>query len=185
MDATQVQILEKFGVSSVVLPYLGYAHQSFLLLSRLSGRSRAMLNDFYREIINWLFEWNMCISTADHSSKMLYLPSDLFKFQIDLNYKEILKKFIEFISTRNQHIGHYFNEHYMHEKLWISTFYFRPEFIKELVPYIGIIKSIKLGDEKGWISTDFDSNSSSIINKFMLQNFDFIVDDMHFFCLNT
>ena len=180
MDATQVRILEKFGVSSVVLPYFGYAHQSFLLLSRLSRRSRAMFDDFYREIVNWLFEWNMWVSTTDHNTKILYLPSDLFKYSIDLNDKNILNEFVEFIKMRHQHIGHYFNEHYMHERLWITNFYIRPEFIQELVSYFDILNSIKLTDETDLTRTDFNCKDWSIINKFALQNFNFIVDDMHF-----
>ena len=180
MDATQVQILEKFGVSSVILPYFGYTHQSFLLLSRLSRRSRAMFDDFYREIVNWLFEWNMWVSTTDHNTKILYLPSDLFKYSIDLNDKNILNEFVEFIKMRHQHIGHYFNEHYMHERLWITNFYIRPEFIQELVPYFDILNSIKLTDETDLTRTDFNCKDWSIINKFALQNFNFIVDDMHF-----
>ena len=151
MDATRVRILEKFGVSSVVLPYLGYAHQSFLLLSRLSRGSRAMLDDFYREVINWLFELNMWISIADHNTKMLYLPSDLFKFQIDLDDKNILNEFVEFIKMRHQHKGLYFNEHYLHERLWISTLYIRPEFIQELVPYFDYFKVNKTYRWK-WLS---------------------------------
>ena len=122
----------------------------------------------------------MWISKADHNTKILYLPSDLFKFQIDLDNKDILKEFIEFIKMRHKQIGHYFNKHYMHERLWISTLYIRPEFIQELVPYFDILKSIKLTDENDLTRTDFNYNSWSIINKFALRNFNFIVDDMHF-----
>ena len=121
MEKSQVRILEKFGVSSVIMPYFGYAHRSFLLLTRLSRGSRAMLDDFFREMVNWLFEWNLKISIDDHNTKMLFLPSDLFKFWIDLKDEETINKFIEFLTMKHQHRGHYFNEHYMHDRLWIMT----------------------------------------------------------------
>ena len=181
MQSSQVRILEKFGVSTVVMPYFGYAYQSFLLLSRLSKGSRTMLDEFYREIVNWLFEWNILISIDDQNSKKLFLPSDLFKFTIDLKNESILQEFIEFIRMKHQHKGHYFNAHYMHERLKISNLYIWPELINELAPVHDILNSIKLTDENNWTSTESDLNSCSIIDKFMIQSFkDFIIDKTHF-----
>ena len=181
MQSSQVRILEKFGVSSVVMPYFGYAHQSFLLLSRLSKGSRAMLDDFYREIVNWLFKWNMMISIDDHNSKELFLPSDLFKFKIDLNNESILQEFIELIRMRHQHKGHYFNAHYMHERLKFCCLLIRLDLIKELAPDFDILNSIKLTDENNWTSTESDWNSCRIIDQFMIKDLkDFIVDKTHF-----
>ena len=181
MQSSQVRILEKFGVSSVIVPYFGYAHQSFLLLSRLSKGSRAMLDDFYREIVNWLFEWNIIISIDDQNAKALFLPSDLFKFKIDLNNESILQEFIEFIRMKYQHKGYYFNAHYMHERLRISKLYIWSELIQELAPDHDILNSIKLTDENNWTSTESDWNSCSIIDKFVIKNLkDFIADETHF-----
>ena len=153
METSQVRILEKFGVSSFVMPYFGYAHQSFLLLSQLSRGSRAMLDDFYREIVNWLIEWNTLIKVADDNIKTLLLPYDLFKFWIDLNDEETINKFIEFLTMKNQHKGHFFNEHYMHERLWISTLFIRPDLIQKLIPYFDILKWIKVINDSDWTST--------------------------------
>ena len=181
MQSSQVRILEKFGVSSVVMLYFGYAHQSFLLLSRLSKGSRAMLDDFYREIVNWLFEWNILISINDQNTKEMFLPSDLFKFTIDLKNESILREFIEFIRMRHQHKGYYFNAHYMHERLRISKLYILPNLIQELAPDYDILNSIKLTDENNWTYTESDWYSCSIIDKFMITDFDdFIVDETHF-----
>ena len=181
MQSSQVRILEKFGVSSVIMPYFGYAHQSFLLLSRLSKGSRAMLDDFYREIVNWLFEWNILISIDDQNTKAMFLPSDLFKFKIDLKNESILQEFIEFIRMRHLHKGHYFNAHYMHERLRISSLYILPNLINKLAPDFDILISTKIIDENNWTSTESDWNSCSIIDKFMIQDFDdFIVDETHF-----
>ena len=179
MEWSQIHILQKFGVSTVIMPYFGYAHQSFLLLSRLSRESRTMLDDFYREMVNWLYEWNMRISIDDNNTKMLYLPSDLFKYSINIKNEAILLEFIQFIQIRHQHKGHYFNSHNMHERLWITNLDIWSEFIQELVPYFDILESIKLVDKNN--RTSPDSNFDSwIINKFELQNCDFIVDDKHF-----
>ena len=181
MQSSQVRILEKFGVSSVVMPYFGYTHQSFLLLSRLSKGSRTMLDEFYREIVNWLFKWNMMISINDQNTKAMFLPSDLFKFTIDLKNESILQEFIDFIRMRHHHKGHYFNAHYMHEWLKISKLYIWPDLIQELASYHDILNSIKLTDENNWTNTESDWNSCSIIDKSMIQDFkDFIVDKTHF-----
>ena len=181
MQSSQVRILEKFGVSSVVMPYFGYAHQSFLLLSQLSKGSRAMLDDFYREIVNWLFELNILISIDDQNTEAMFLPSDLFKFMIDLKNESILQEFIEFIRMKHQHKGHYFNAHYMHERLRISNLFIRPDLIQELVSDFDILNSTKIIDENNWKSTESNWNSCSIIDKFTIQDFKgFIVDESHF-----
>ena len=138
-----------------------------------------MLDDFYWEMVNWLFEWNMRISIDDNNTKMLYLPSDLFRYSIDIKDEAILLEFIQFIQIRHQQKGHFFNSHYMHEWLWITNLDIQPEFIEELVPYFEILESIKLVDKNN--RTNPDSNfDSCIINKFTLQNCDFIVNDKHF-----
>ena len=181
METFQVRILEKFGVSSVVMPYFGYAHQSFLLLSRLSRGSREMLDDFYHEMINWLLEWNTLIDVTDDNIKMLFLPSDLFKFWIDLKDEGTMNKFIEFITMKHQHKGHYFNQHYMHERLWISTLFILPVLIQKLIPYFDILKSVKAINECEWTIADSDCNSCSIIDKFVIEDCnDLIVGKSHF-----
>ena len=181
METSQVRILEKFGVSSVIMPFFGYAHQSFLLLSRLNRGSRAMLDDFYREMVNWLFEWNTLVKVTDDNIKTLFLPSDLFKFWIDLKYEWTMNKFIEFITMKHQHKGHYFNQHYMHERLWISTLFIRPVLIQKLIPFFDVLKSIKVINESDWTISDSDFNSCSIIDKFVIEDYDdCIINDKHF-----
>ena len=180
MEVSRVRILEKFGVSSVVMPYFGYAHQSFLVLSSLCRGSRAMLNDFYRETVNWLYEWNMVISIDDSNIKMFYLPSDLFKYSFDLKNEVILQEFIEFLTIRGHHKGHYFYANYMDERLWIWGVYIRPDLIQRLVPHFDILKSTKVIDEKYSASSNFDCNICNMIDIFYVQNLDFIVDDTHY-----
>ena len=170
MQSSQVRILEKFSASSVIMPYFGYTHQSFLLLSRLNKGSRAMLNDFYSEIINWLFKWNMVISIDDLNTKAMFLPSDLFQFTINLNNESILQEFIKFIRMRHQHKGYYFNSHYLHEQLRIFNLSIQPDLIKEIAPDFDILNSIKIIDKKNWTSTESDWNSCSIIDNFMIIN---------------
>ena len=179
METTQVRILEKFGVSSVILPYFGYAHQSFLLLSRLSQGSRAMLDDFYREIINWLFEWNIMILINEYNIKMLYLPSDLFKYHFDLNDEIIFREFIEFLKMIDHNKGYYFKSHYMHERLWIWNLYIQLDQIEKLVPHFDILKSIKVIDNNDWVNPYSESNSYSIIDMFVLQDSYSIIADAH------
>ena len=140
-----------------------------------------MLDDFYREIVNWLFELNTVISIDDQNTEAMFLPSDLFCFKIDLKNKSILKKFIKFIRMRHQHKGHYFNAHYMHEWLKMSSLLIRPDLIQEVLSDFDILNSTKLTDENNWTSTESDWNSCRIIDQFMIKDFKyFIVDKTHF-----
>ena len=121
------------------------------------------------------------ISIDDQNVKAMLLPSDLFKYSIDLKSESILQEFIEFIRMRHKHKGYYFNAHYMHERLKFFNLYIRPDLIQELAPDHDILNSIKLTDENNWASTESDWNSCCIIDKFMIQDFkDFIVDETHF-----
>ena len=121
------------------------------------------------------------ISIDDHNSKELFLPSDLFKFKIDLNNESILQEFIELIRMRHQHKGHYFNAHYIHERLKFCCLLIRLDLIQELVSDFDILNSIKLTDENNWTSTESDWNSCRIIDQFMIKDLkDFIVDKTHF-----
>ena len=121
------------------------------------------------------------ISIDDKNAKAMFLPSDLFQFTIDLKNESIIQEFIDFIRMRHQHKGHYFNAHYMHERLRIFSLYIRPELIQELVIDHDILNSIKETDENKWTSTESDWNSCRIIDKFMIQDFKgFIVDESHF-----
>ena len=140
-----------------------------------------MLDDFYREIVNWLFEWNILISINDQNAKAMFLPSDLFKYSIDLKNESILQEFIEFIRMRHQHKGHYFNAHYMHERLKICSLYIRPDLIQELVPDFEILNSAKIIKVNNWNSTESDWNNCCIIDIFMIKDFKgFIVDQSYF-----
>ena len=47
-----ISIFETFAVSSMIIPYYAPPHLSFLLLSQLNSKSRAMLDEFYEEVMN-------------------------------------------------------------------------------------------------------------------------------------
>ena len=173
---SQIRILQKFGVTSVIMPYFDFAHKSFLLLSQLNHGSRSMLNEFYSELINCLFQWAMSISTGDHDWNVMLLPSNLFKLRIDLKNENIIQQFIEFIEMIHHRKGYYFNSHYMHEQLWITSLHISWNYIQKLVPYFDILKPMKLVNKKSWTSADVECDNSYLIDKFMIQDFDFIVD---------
>ena len=123
----------------------------------------------------------MVISINDQNTKAMFIPSDLFSFMIDLNNESILQEFIDFIRMKHQHKGHYFNAHYMNERLIISKLYILPDLINKLAPDHDILNSIKLTDENNWTNTEFNWNSCSIIDIFMIKDLkDFIVDKTHF-----
>ena len=121
------------------------------------------------------------ISINDQNTKAMFLPSDLFKYSINLKNESILQEFIEFIRMKHQHKGYYFNSHYMHERLKIFNLFIQPDLIQALVFDLDILNSIKLTDENNWTSTESDWNSCCIIDKFMIIDFKgFIVDKTHF-----
>ena len=91
MEKSGISLLEKFSTTTVIMPYYGPAHSSFLVLSKLNRKSREMLDQFYEEILNWMLKYAICLTIDDRREELLLLPINLFKFLIFLNWDSTIK----------------------------------------------------------------------------------------------
>ena len=124
MMSSRISLLEWFSTCTLVMPYFGPTHKSFLLLSQLSKGSRKMLDEFFEEILNWLKENLVCLTIEyDFQIELMFLPANLFKFSIKLNTIQALESFVKLIERINNKKGYYFNENYMHNRLCIEKMY--------------------------------------------------------------
>ena len=137
MMTSRVPLLEKFGVSFIVVSYFGSTHQGFLLLSKLNKRSRAMLDENYEAFLNSMIGNNV----SNKSLEWLNLPWDLFKYNIVLRNNNALNRFIKMISNINDRNGFYFNEHFMHSRLWIEEFILSANLAEKVYPHLELLKS--------------------------------------------
>ena len=144
MSWNRILLLERLGTTSMIIPYCGKTHKIFLLLSKLSTKSRKLLNDYYEGIMNALLEFNLEIEASGSNIAWLFLPWDFFKFSIRLNSKNDWSTFLMFIDNIQQKKGHYFNDRYMHERLCIRSVEFNSEAIDVLYPSIDSFKAIKV-----------------------------------------
>ena len=58
--------------------------------------------------------------------------------------------------------------------------YILPELIQELVPFLDILKTVKIVEEKDQSSTNFDRIKGRLIDEMIIKHFNFIVDKSHF-----
>ena len=142
MENTKVPLFENFNLTTRVLPYYSYAHNSFLLLSTLCSRSRAKLDEFY-----WEFRKAMC----KYWTKLFYqkdkypiFPSDLFEISFYCYNEKQANSLIKYLEDIEERKGYYFNSHYMHEQIFINYIILGYQCVKNLIPYVDSLKSIKV-----------------------------------------
>ena len=168
MLSTRIGLLEKFGVSSVILPYFGPVHSSFLILSKLSTKSRIMIDQFYEEILNCMAEYVISYEIWDKNWSMLLLPSDLFRFSINTECESLIENLIWLINNISANKGYYFNGHFMHKRLWINKFKLKPSLAVKMQPYLELLKNTS-------VIVDFRIQISSIFSfnklRFYMQYF--------------
>ena len=147
MLSTNIALFEKFGVRAVIMSYYGTTDQSFLLLSQLNRKLREMLDESYEGILNSMINNATCllINREDNEWK-LSIPWNLFKFRIYLNSEEITKTFLLHINNIKDRKGYYFNQHYMHSRLWIDSLEIDQKYVNILYPSLELLKSIEVID---------------------------------------
>ena len=170
MEGSRISILEKFGVSSVIMSYYGPSHKSFLLLSRLSRKSRFMLDEFYDAVLNSFLESATVLTITEENSKMMFLPSDLFRFVIYLEGEKMVEVFLKFIDNRQARKGYYFNTHFMHKRLCIWRIYVDPEIVECLLSYVDTFKSIKILSDNYSKSNELDEKNSTMMGRISLKD---------------
>ena len=99
MEGSRISILENFPLVSHVMPYYGFTHRMFLLLSALSKGSRQMLIENYkvfrRIMLNYSLKFNINIKDLER----LHIPCDLFKFKIEPISEDSVTDLISFVNT--------------------------------------------------------------------------------------
>ena len=145
MMPTRIALLEKFGVWTVTMSYFGSTHWSFLLLTQLSRNSRHMLNDNYQAFLNSMIRNNQLLRIEEDET-ILNLPWDLFKYWSWFNKENKVDIFIKLVVNINDMNGSYFNEHFMNSRLWIEAIWIEADLIRNLYPYIEIIKKTEAID---------------------------------------
>ena len=114
MENIKIPVLENFALISKILPFYGYTHKSFLLLSVLWVKTREKLDEYYDEFRKFMMRYRITIVINQKNMSRLQLPSDLFKFSIKVNENNI-DEFEEFIDRMHNRDGCFFNNHYMNE----------------------------------------------------------------------
>ena len=82
MEGSVIPILESFPLISKVMPYYGFTHRMFLVLSILSKHTRSILMKYYKEFRRFMLEYSLEKEVTIENLSHLHLPSDLFKFRI-------------------------------------------------------------------------------------------------------
>ena len=147
MLSTRISLLERFGICSVLIPYYGSAHQSFLLLSKLSRNSREMLDSFYDEFMKLIDKNTICVTIDEKwHEKMLFLPWNLFRFEIIINWETLVNAFLKLVDNIHNKEGYFFQEHYMHSRLCIDALRLNEDFVQDLYHSLEIMKWIEVID---------------------------------------
>ena len=142
MMSSRVSLLEKFGVSFIVMSYFGYTHQSFLVLSQLSRRSRIMLDTYYEEFLNSMIGNNANFEKIINE-ELSHLPWDLFRYSIILFTESCLQSFIDMIEKINDKSGYYFNENYMNNRLLVEKLLIDSDLVEMLHLNLELLKKTK------------------------------------------
>ena len=131
-------------------------------------------------MVNSLFANAYSLYISGANMNLITLPWDLFKLSFNLDNDIIADKFLEFISNIKIKNGYYFNQHYMHDKLWVWYILINSNLFDKLLPYIEDlkqIKSIKDDDRKSW---QIRNIGSTILDKFLFKNIDSFRQSNHF-----
>ena len=101
MEGTSILTLENFSLISIIMPYYGFTHKMFLVLSVISKGTRQMLIENYKVFRRIMLKHSLKkekISYYDLAN--LSLPWDLFRFQIDNSSSDNeVENLIKFINT--------------------------------------------------------------------------------------
>ena len=146
MMSYHINLLGKFGTSSLIMPYYGETHKIFLLLSQLDRQSRDMLDGNFDAFLNWMIRNLTCLNIDAYNEEMLLIPWNLFRFSFNLMEESILNKFIRLIERINNKEGFYFNANFMHSRLWIDQIKIDTKFVNKLSPIMDLLKIIEVTD---------------------------------------
>ena len=90
METSKFTVFDNFGVTSVMLPYIGYAHNSFLLISSLWKSSRSKLDEYYPEFRKIIAKDIKQVKIDQSTLHLSKLPWDLFELKFIIDEKSCL-----------------------------------------------------------------------------------------------
>ena len=136
-------LFKEFAYISIIMKYCKWKHRLFLILSALWKSSRNKLNEYYDEFINIDKQNLLHIHINSKNMNKLWLPSELFEFDIDIRWNNDAEMFIDFLDNLINKKGYRFWENYMHNFVFISQI--RLNWVLKWVfrPYIEDMKSIQ------------------------------------------
>ena len=148
MDSSNINIFESFSLTSILMPYFAPTHKSFLLLSTLCKKSRYKLNEYYEEFRKIMLIYSLLLMIQRENINRITLPSDLFRFKIKLNTNVDVDIFIQFIINISNKEGYFFNDHFMHNQLWIVEVLAKIITLERLNSYAKYLKSVVVIDDE-------------------------------------
>ena len=105
MEGNHIPILESYPLVSKVMPYYGFTHKGFLVLTILSKSVRQMIIVNYKTFRRIMLEYSFEKFITIEALTRLDLPTDLFRYKIDKTYLgeggKNLVTFINIISNYN------------------------------------------------------------------------------------
>ena len=144
MNKDRIDVMEKFGVCSVVMSYYSWIHKSFLVLAQLNRGSREMLDINYDGFLNSMNGNILWLEIDEYNKEAFLLPCSLFKLSFELNNSDVLKSFFVWIRNIKDKEGYYFNQHFMHNRLSINRIWVDAKLTETLFRDIDLIKATEV-----------------------------------------
>ena len=112
---------------------------------------------------------------------MMSLPWDLFKFSIDITNDNTLDKFLDVVKNANERIGYYFEDHFIHNKIWVWSLHIESSLFEKIFDNCDCLNQIWAIEDINWDKDLFKGNSTTLLKIISLKDKDdFIVDRKHF-----
>ena len=83
MESYSIPILESLPIVSIMMPYYGFSHETFILLSAVWTNSRHNLINHYWEFRRYMLQYAKKMKYKIRDLYKMMLPLDLFIFLID------------------------------------------------------------------------------------------------------
>ena len=83
------------------------------------------------------------INTINDNKNLMFLPFDLFKFNISFEWDEVIVLFIRLVNEVKEKKGRYFKEHFMSVRLQLNDIIITSNQAKLLYPHIDDFKLIR------------------------------------------
>ena len=90
-------LLNTIALIAEILPYYGWTHEYFLVLSQLWKKTRNKLNEFFKEFRKIMGKNLIIFKISGRNINNIFPPSELFAFEADIEEVKDVKKFLQFL----------------------------------------------------------------------------------------